>query len=97
MHDASSAVGGGGVVVRHGIDFCCLKRRLRTIAVDSLIDKVNSVIVGCFLSTIHCNVFLNADDILLLAPTVTGLQILLSVRERELFNLDMRINVRKQF
>ena len=36
-----------------------------------------------------------ADDIILIAPTVTGLQRLLNVCETELVNLDMRINVSK--
>ena len=70
---------------------------LFSLIADSLIDKINSLSVGCFISMTNCSVFLYADDILLLAPTVTGLQILLSVCEKELVNLDMRINVRKSF
>ena len=38
---------------------------------------------------------LNADDILLLVPTVTGLQHLLTVCERELVELNMHVNVNK--
>ena len=36
-----------------------------------------------------------ADDILLLAPTVTGLQLLLEQCECELLDLDMRVNSKK--
>lgn len=39
--------------------------------------------------------FLYADDILLVAPTVTGLQTLLHVCENELINIDMQLNVKK--
>jgi Reverse transcriptase (RNA-dependent DNA polymerase) len=36
-----------------------------------------------------------ADDILLLSPSITGLQLLLKACEKELDNIDMRINVKK--
>lgn len=41
------------------------------------------------------SIFLYADDILLLAPTVYGLQLLLNTCERELYNLDMNVNANK--
>ena len=42
-------------------------------------------------------IVLYADDILILAPTVTELQRLLFECERELAWLDMRVNVKKVF
>ena len=68
---------------------------LFAIFIDDLIDRVKSSNTGCFLSFICCCVFLYADDILLLSPSITGLQALLTVCERELDDLDMRINVTK--
>ena len=68
---------------------------LFAIFIDDLIDRVKSSNTGCFLSFICCCVFLYADDILLLSPSITGLQALLTACERELDDLDMRINVTK--
>ena len=70
---------------------------LFSLAIDSIVYKIKSANVGCYISTTCCSIFLYADDILLLSPTVTGLQILLSVCEKELVDLDMRINVKKSF
>ena len=42
-----------------------------------------------------CSIFLYADDILLIAPTVSGLQALLTACEKELIDIDMCINVNK--
>jgi hypothetical protein len=68
---------------------------LFSLAIDSIVYRTKSANVGCYLSTICCSIFLYADDILLLSPTVTGLQILLSACEKELVDLDMRINAKK--
>jgi len=51
--------------------------------------------MGCYNSTVCVSIFLYADDILLLAPSVTGLQAILAACENELDNIDMRINVKK--
>ena len=42
-----------------------------------------------------CCIYLYADDILLLSPSITGLQLLLNACEQELDNIDMLINVKK--
>jgi hypothetical protein len=68
---------------------------LFSLAIDSIVYRIKSANVGCYISTICCSIFLYADDILLLSPTVTGLQILLSACEKELVDLDMRINAKK--
>jgi len=68
---------------------------LFSIFIDDLILKVMKTDVGCYLSTTCVRNFLFADDILLLSPTLTGLQILFNTCERELEELDMRVNAAK--
>lgn len=68
---------------------------LFSIFIDDIVNKVMKINVGCYLSLVCANIFLYADDILLIAPTVTGLQLLLQVCEEELINLDMRVNIKK--
>jgi Reverse transcriptase (RNA-dependent DNA polymerase) len=59
------------------------------------VDKVKSVNVGCYISLLFCGIFLYADDILLLFPSITALQLLIDTCEKELDNIDMLINVKK--
>ena len=47
------------------------------------------------MASIHDEIFLYADDIILLVPSVSILQTLVNVCERELVDLNMGINVRK--
>jgi hypothetical protein len=65
------------------------------IYIDGLVDKVNACNVGCYVSCINASIFLYADDIILLAPTITALELLLRACESELKYLDMQINVSK--
>ena len=64
---------------------------LFAVFIDGIVDKVQSLNVGCYISTMCCCIFLYADDILLglIAPSVSGLQILLNACEEELSALDM--------
>ena len=62
---------------------------------DSIVLRVKSLNVGCYISLVCCRIYLYADDILLLSPSITGLQLLLNACEQELDDLDMRINVKK--
>jgi hypothetical protein len=68
---------------------------LFAIFIDDLVAKVIDENVGCFVSSVCVSIILYADDILLIAPTITGLQRLLTVCEIELVQLDMQINVNK--
>jgi len=43
----------------------------------------------------YASIYLYADDILLIAPSVSGLQTLVNICETELMNVDMSINVKK--
>ena len=51
---------------------------LPAIFIDVLIDKVSAAYGGCYNSTV-CQYFLCADNILLVTPTVSGLQTLLNI------------------
>ena len=68
---------------------------LFAILIDSLISEVMATKVGCYKSTVCICIFLYADDIILLSPTLTGLQTLLTAVENELLNIDMQLNVNK--
>ena len=65
------------------------------IFIDDIVDTVRRTNVGCYVNFICCAIFLYADDIVLLAPSVTGLQFLLTTCERYLSEIDMNINVSK--
>lgn len=60
-----------------------------------LTQRVKSAKVGCYIRTVCCSIFLYADDIILLSPTVHGLQALLNVCENYLIKIGMSINVNK--
>ena len=47
------------------------------------------------MSCVCCSIFLYADDILLLAPSVEGLQKLFTLCENELHDLGLSLNTRK--
>jgi len=68
---------------------------LFAIFINDIVDRVQAANVGCHISNICASIFLYADDILLVSPTVTGLQTLLHICENELANLDMQLNVKK--
>lgn len=72
-----------------------LSPSLFSIYIDSLVDKVIACKLGCHVSCISVSILLYADDIVLLSPTVTGLQELFQVCESELNALDMKINAQK--
>lgn len=68
---------------------------LFAIYIDSLTEKIKKCHNGCYVTWTCVSILLYADDILLLAPSVTALQQLLSVCESELKDLDMLVNARK--
>ena len=68
---------------------------LFAVYVDSVIDKVRQCGAGCKINMASVGILLYADDILLVAPTVTALQTMLHVCETELSWLDMTINPAK--
>ena len=68
---------------------------LFAIFIDGLVNKIKNANVGCYVSTVCVSIFLYADDILLIAPSVSGLQSLVNICETELSNTDMFINAKK--
>ena len=65
------------------------------IYIDSAVRKVSKSTLGCYIKWICMSILLYADDILLIAPSVTSLQQLLHLCEEELEWLDMCLNVKK--
>ena len=62
---------------------------------DDIDKKIIFRGIGCHMSVICTGIFLYADDLFLIAPSVHTLQIMLNICETELSWLDMRINVNK--
>ena len=54
------------------------------IFIDDIVHKVVSSGTGCYIGLVCFSVILYADDILLLAPSISSLQRLLSICEQEL-------------
>ncbi len=63
--------------------------------IDDIVSKVKSLGIGCYLGLVCFSIFLYADDILLLAPSISSLQKILNVCECELRLLDLAINSKK--
>jgi len=63
--------------------------------IDSDVDKIKASGLGCYIRHVCLSVLLYADDIVLLAPSVSALEKLLSVCETELRWMDMVINTKK--
>jgi hypothetical protein len=59
----------------------------------TIVDVVRRSDVGCYIYHTCCAIFLCADNILSLAPSITELQLLLSTCETYLSEIDMNINV----
>jgi hypothetical protein len=70
---------------------------LFSIYIDDIVAKVKAVNTGCYISMLCCSIFLYADDIVLLSPSITGLQLLIDTCEKELDNIDMLINVKNLY
>ena len=68
---------------------------LFVIYVDDVVKKIYNSGLGCNLSFICTSVFLYADDILLLSPSVHALQAMLLICEQELLSLDICLNHNK--
>ena len=61
----------------------------------SLVKLVNKANSGCRIGACCAAIFLYADDIILLAPSVSTLQTLVTICELQLIDIDMLINVKK--
>ena len=56
--------------------------------IDSVVDRVKASGVGCYYKLACVSILLYADDILLLAPSITALKQLVFICESELSWLD---------
>ena len=63
--------------------------------VDDVVRTVLSRDTGCYVSHRCVSIFLYADDIIIIAPSVSSLQSLINACEEALLVLDMKINVSK--
>jgi hypothetical protein len=69
-----------------------LSPHLFAIFLDNMIEKVVASKVGCYMSRVCFNIIVYADDILLLSPTVSGLQSLVNICQHDLDSMGMEIN-----
>jgi len=63
--------------------------------IDSVVKKISDSNIACYMKYFCMSILLYADDILLIAPSVTSLQQLMHLCEQELARLDMPLNVKK--
>jgi len=68
---------------------------LFAVYIDGLVDKIRNCPFVCFIKNVCMSILLYADDILLIAPSVTSLQKLLHICDNELSCINMSINVNK--
>jgi len=70
---------------------------LFAICVDDLLVKLEHSKVGCFLSSLCCNSFMYADDLILISITVQDLQSLVNISAEEIAKIGLTINCNKTF
>jgi len=70
---------------------------LFAVYVNSILHRLNNSKVGCFVKGLIVNVFMYADDLIILSASVTGLQYLLKLCVQELDDLKLTLNVKKCF
>ena len=75
----------GGIL--SGLLFC--------IYINALIDRISSLKVGCRLGLYAANIIAYADDLVLLAPSASALQIMMDVANEETKRLELTFNVHK--
>ena len=74
-----------------------LSPHLFAVFIDDIIKTVGKRNIGCKSYQLCASIFLYADDILLMAPSVQCLQKLINIVENDLAYLDMAINTAKSF
>ena len=62
---------------------------------DDLVEILSSMGIGCHLREIFVSILLYADDMALLAPSLNGLQKLLSATEQYCKTWDIMLNAKK--
>jgi len=79
--------------IRQGMVLWLLSPYLFAIYIDSLVKKVQACGYGCYLRHTCISIIFYADDVLLLAPSVSSLQLILSVCVKEFHRLDKCSNI----
>jgi hypothetical protein len=72
-----------------------LSQHLSVVYLDDLIKNVAKSNLGCHIRYACCSILVYADDILLLAPSVTALQELLLLCNNEINELGLQLNCKK--
>jgi len=80
-----------------GYDRVSIITSLFALYIDSVVKKVSESNIGCYMKCIYISILLYADDILLVAPSVTYLHRFNSfcTCEQEIAWLDMPLNIKK--
>jgi hypothetical protein len=73
----------------------CLSAYFFALFIDDIIKIIHRNNIGCNIGIINVGIFLYADDIVLLAPSVDALQKMLVLCEKFLSDLDMALNASK--
>ena len=60
--------------------------------INDAIEKISKLNIGCKIESIAMNIIAFADDIALVAPTVTALQQMIDILNSEFFNLNLKFN-----
>jgi len=68
---------------------------LFAIFIDTIVERVKALNVGCYINCICCSIFLYADDILPFALTISGLGAQLCTCAYDLNDVDICINANK--
>jgi len=72
-----------------------LSAQLFAVYIDDVIKAVQSQRSGCSMRHVCINIILYADDILLLLPSIEGLQQLIHVCESAINSLGLQLNYKK--
>ena len=68
---------------------------LFAVFIDDVVKTVHTCQYGCHFGLLRFNIILYADDILLISPSVSGLQQLILTVEKYLVQFEMSLNVKK--
>ena len=74
---------------------CAVVSAFFAIYVNDIIKLIQQSNFGCKIGIVNVSIFLYADDIILLAPSVDALQRMLILCENHLQQLDMALNSQK--
>ena len=68
---------------------------LFSVFMDDIFNVIHSIPWGCHIGCVNCTIFLYADDILLVAPSISALQHLINAVEHFLSSHEMILNAKK--